>query len=201
MHRFAVVVAVAVAVISCTSYSSRVVPIRAPASYQHRVVLDDVVLAADLYDTQEKYQSVFDTAPSYERGYLPINVIVFNDSDDGVTVDPAYVSCLSTTGASHAPVPADAVAEEVLRSTVGRFVAGGIFAGGSSQGTNAEIRADFVNKGLAIHQFVPAGNRGQGFVFCPNEEPLRAVAIRVDGLDDEQQEVELKFPATRAYPQ
>ena len=81
----------------------------------------DIVLIADLCDSEEKYQSVFDTAPSYERGYLPINVIVFNNSAEGVTVNPAYISCLATTGTPHALVPA----EDVLRSTVGRFAAGG----------------------------------------------------------------------------
>ena len=159
------------------------------------------MLIADLYDSQEKYQRVFDTAPSYERGYLPINVIVFNNSAEGVTVNPAYISCLATTGTPHALVPAEDVAEDVLRSTVGRFAAGGIFAGSSSQGANNEIRADFVNKRLENNQFVSAGNRGQGFVFCPNEEPLRALALRVDGIADDAQEVELPFPATRAYPQ
>ena len=88
------------------------------------------------------------------------------------------------------------------RATVGRFATGGIFAGSSSQGTNNEIRADFVNKSLENSQFVSAGDRGQGFVFCPNEEPLQALALRVDGMiDDDAQDVELPFPATRAYPQ
>ena len=201
MKPIAVVVVVASLTIACASYSARTVPILAPTSYQHQITVGDVVLIADLYDSQEKYQSVFDTAPSYERGYLPINVIVFNNSAEGVTVNPAYISCLATTGTPHALVPAGDVAEDVLRSTVGRFAAGGIFAGSSSQGANNEIRADFVNKRLENNQFVPAGNRGQGFVFCPNEEPLRALALRVDGIADDAQEVELPFPATRAYPQ
>ena len=108
---------------------------------------------------------------------------------------------MATTGTPHALVPAEDVAEEVLLSTVGRFAAGGLLAGNSSQEANNEIRADFANKGLENNQFVPAGNRGQGFVFCPNEEPLRALALRVDGVADDAQEVELPFPATRAYPQ
>ena len=186
---------------ACASYSSRTVPILAPTSYPNQAAVGDVVLVADLYDTREKYQSVFDTAPSYERGFLPINVIVFNNSASAVTVNPAYISCMATTGTPHAPVPAEDVAEEVLRSTVGRFVAGGIFAGGSSQGANNEIRADFANKRLEISQFVPAGSRGQGFVFCPIEQPLRALSLRVDGVADVAREVELSFPATTAYPQ
>ena len=114
---------VAALTIACASYAVRTVPILAPTSYQHQITVGDVVLIADLYDSQEKYQSVFDTAPSYERGYLPINVIVFNNSTEGVTVNPAYISCLGTTGTPHALVPAEDVVENVLRSTVGRFVA------------------------------------------------------------------------------
>lgn len=186
---------------ACASYSSRTVPILAPASYANQAAIGDAVLVADLYDTQRKYESVFDTAPSYERGFLPINVIVFNNSASAVTVNPAYISCMATTGTPHAPVPAEEVAEEVLRSTVGRFAAGGIFAGSSSQGANNEIRADFANKRFEISQFVPANSRAQGFVFCPNEEPLHALSLRVDGVADAAQEVELPFPATRAYPQ
>ena len=193
---------VAALTIACTSYAARTVPILASTTYQHQITVGDVVLIADLYDSQEKYQRVFDTAPSYERGYLPINVIVFNNSTENVTVNPAYISCLGTTGTPHALVPAEDVVENVLRSTVGRFATGGIFAGSSSQGTNNEIRADFVNKSLENSQFVSAGDRGQGFVFCPNEEPLQALALRVDGMiDDDAQDVELPFPATRAYPQ
>ncbi len=195
---FAVIASLAIA---CASYSSRTVPILAPTSYPNQTAVEDVVLVADLYDTQEKYQTVFDTAPSYDRGYLPINVIVFNNSATGVTVNPAFITCRATTGTPHALVPADTVAEEVLRSTVGRALAGGIFAGSSSQGANSEIRADFANKRLEVSQFVPAGSRGQGFVFCPNEEPLRALSLRVEGVADNTQEIELAFPATRAYPQ
>ncbi len=201
MPRIMVLGVVGAVMTACASYSARIVPILAPASYPNQATVGDVVLVADVYDTQQKYQSVFDTAPSYERGYLPINVIVFNNSASGVTVDPAYISCMATTGTPHSPVPADDVAEDVLRSTVGRFVAGGIIAGGSSQGVNSEIRADFANKRLEINQFVPAGARGQGFVFCPNEEPLSALSLRVDGVADDAQEIELTFPATRAYPQ
>ncbi len=81
------------------------------------------MLIADLYDTQEKYQSVFDTAPSYERGYLPINVIVFNNSAEGITVNPAYISCMATTDTPHALVQAEDIAEDVLRSTGSRLAA------------------------------------------------------------------------------
>ena len=196
--------------IACASYSARTVPILAPGSYSYQQPVDDagdIVIAADLYDTETKYQSVFDTAPSYERGYLGINVLVFNDSDAGVLIDPANVTCLAVSGTVHQPISAEQVAEQVLRSTTGRTVAGvatlgvlGGLAGTSSSGANHRIRTDFANKGLQRREF-PAGARGQGFVFCPNEEPLRALAIQGIALADQEAAVEIEFPPTRAYLQ
>ena len=156
VKRFLFGVAVAVGVSACASYAVRTVPILPPDIYQFQEAVGDVVLIADLYDTTARYQSVFDTAPSYERGYLGINVLVFNNSSSGVTIDPANVTCLATSGTEHSPIAAEQVAEQVLRSTTGRFLAGGVIAAGSSRGANDRIRADFANKALRFREFPPA---------------------------------------------
>ena len=62
-----------------------------------------------------------------------------------------------------------------------------------------EIRAAFANKRLEINWLVPAGSPGKGFVYHPDEEPLQARALHVDGIADDVQEIELSFPATMAY--
>ena len=64
------VVAAAVGVSACASYAARTVPILAPESYQFQEAIGDAVLIVDLYDTEAKYQTVFDTAPEL-RARLP----------------------------------------------------------------------------------------------------------------------------------
>jgi hypothetical protein len=177
ISRFAQVLGAALLTGACASYAARSVPILQPTAYDHQQAQNGVIVAADVYGTAQKYRRVFDTAPSYERGYLGINVVVFNDSTQAVLIDPANAMCVKADGTEAPPIPATQVAEQVLRSTTGRYFAGGVLAAGSSKGANDRIRADFAAKALTLRE-VPPGGRNQGFVFCPNETPLTSLAVR-----------------------
>src|SRR5947208_726188 len=65
---------------ACTSYTVKTIPIEVPTNYVNTRAARGVTVAADVYGTADRYQAVFDTAPSYERGYLGINLVFFNDS-------------------------------------------------------------------------------------------------------------------------
>ena len=141
---FAAVAAIAV-LAGCTSYSARQVRIMSPDQYPARAEVGDISIGAIMLDTAELWRQQFDTAPAFERGYEAINIVVFNDSGEAVTVDPNDAMC-QTAQADIAPADPAGVAESVLRSTTGRFIAGGILAAGSSSSANEQIRSDFVNK-------------------------------------------------------
>jgi hypothetical protein len=61
---------------ACASYAVRTVPISAPSGYPGRSVVGELTVVADVYGTEEKYRSLFDIVPSYERGYLGVNLIL-----------------------------------------------------------------------------------------------------------------------------
>lgn len=176
MRRLITAAALAAVCVGCTSYTARQIQIRSPEDYRARATVGQVTLAADKLDTHAKWDAVFDTAPAYERGYDAINVVVFNDSPDAVTVDPQYAVC-QTAQADISPADPVAVAESVLRNTAGRFVAGGILSAGSSSSANEQIRSDFVNKALPGR--VRAGGASTGFVYCPNAAPVVGLNLRV----------------------
>lgn len=69
------------------------------------------------------------------------------------------------------PIPATQVAEQVLRSTTGRYFAFGVIGAGSGKGANDRIRADFAAKALKARDLRPGG-RAQGFLFFANALPL-----------------------------
>ena len=135
-----------------------------------------MTIGADKLDTELKWEQAFDTAPAYERGYDVINVVVFNESSDPVTVDPQFAVC-ETPQADISPADPISVAESVLRSTTGRFLAGGILAAGSSSSANEQIRSDFVNK--LFPGRVRAGATAAGFIYCPNAAPVIGLNLRV----------------------
>ena len=112
----------------------------APEAYRAQATVGAVTIGANKLDTEQRWRAAFDTAPAYDRGYDAINVAIFNESDEAVTVDPQYAVC--QTAQSDVP-PADpaAVAEAVLRSTTGRFLAGGILSAGSSMSPIPRARA------------------------------------------------------------
>ena len=187
----ALLAVVLLAVLSaCTSYTVRQVRVLTPEAYPARAVVGDVELAADVLDTERKWRSVFDTAPAFERGYEAVNLVVFNRSAAAVTVDPADAVC-QTAQADVAPADPEGVAEAVLRSTTGRFLAGGVLAAGSSSSANDQIRSDFVNK--LFPGRVRAGATAAGFVYCPNPSPVLGLGLRVvsAGLDED---VDLALP-------
>lgn len=192
MQRAAVFAAVAAiaALGGCTSYSARQVRIMSPDQYPARAEVGDISVGAIMLDTEELWRQQFDTAPAFERGYEAINIVVFNDSDEAVTVDPNDAMC-QTAQADIAPADPAGVAESVLRSTTGRFIAGGILAAGSSSSANEQIRSDFVNK--VFPGRVRAGGTASGFVYCANASPVTGVSLRVQtGSGDS--DVDLVFP-------
>ncbi|OFV93923.1 MAG: hypothetical protein A3G76_00685 [Acidobacteria bacterium RIFCSPLOWO2_12_FULL_65_11] len=162
---------------ACASYAVRTVPINVPTAYPNKSIVGELTFVADVYGTAAKYRSVFDTIPSYERGYLGVNLIFFNDSGNTVSVDPSAITCTTRSGTIIDHVPATQVAEQVLRSTTGRYFAGGVIAAGSSKGANDRIRGDFAAKALKARD-LPPGSRSQGFVFFSNVEPLQTLTIR-----------------------
>jgi hypothetical protein len=134
-------------------------------------------VVADVYTTESKYKAVFDTIPSFGRGYLLIDMIIFNDSSDTVNVTVSGFSVRTRSGAILLPIAAEQVAEQVLRSTTGGYFAGGVLAAGSSKGANDRIRADFAAKGLK-DLAIPPGGRNQGFLFFANTELFQNLIIR-----------------------
>lgn len=192
MQRAAAFVAVAAIAIlgGCTSYSARQVRIMSPDQYPARAEVGDISIGAIMLDTEELWRQQFDTAPAFERGYEAVNIVVFNDSDEAVTVDPNDAMC-QTAQADIAPADPAGVAESVLRSTTGRFIAGGILAAGSSSSANEQIRSDFVNK--VFPGRVRAGGTASGFVYCANASPVTGVSLRVQTRSGDS-DVDLVFP-------
>ena len=188
--RVLAVVGVVVLGVGCASYAAKTVPINQPQAYPHKQTVENVTIVADVYTTEAKYKSVFDTIPSFERGYLPINVIIYNDSPDTLQVTVGGMSVTTRSGVILQPISAEQVAEQVLRSTTGRYFAGGVLAAGSSKGANDRIRADFAAKGLKDHA-IPPGGRSQGFLFFANTEQFQVLTVR--GLLG-QQAIEIAMP-------
>lgn len=185
-----VIVLLCACAIGCTSYTARQVQIMSPDSYPARAEVGEVSIGADKLDTQQKWERVFDTAPAYDRGYDAINVVVFNSSDEAVTVDPGDAVC-HTAAADIQPADPVSVAEAVLRSTAGRFLAGGILAAGSSSSANAQIRSDFVNK--LFPGRVRPGATAAGFIYCPNASPVTGLGLSVQSDATGTSDVSLRF--------
>ena len=176
--------------IGCASYNAKSVAVHKSGSYPHKSTVSEVTIVADVYGTEKKYKSVFDTCPSYERGYIGINLIFFNNSKYRYMLDVDNITCVTNTGDILSVIPASQVAEQLLRSTTGRYFMGGFIAAGSSKGANDKIRADYRNKELH-NQNIPAGTRKQGFVFFTNEEQIDYIIIR--GLTNNETGEELTF--------
>lgn len=191
--RRASMAAALLAMAACASYTARTVPINQPNAYAHQQSVAGLTVVADVYGTEPKYKSVFDTVPSYERGYLPINVIVYNDSPEPVSIAVGSITVTTRSGSILQPIPAEQVAEQVLRSTTGRYFAGGVLAAGSSKGANDRIRADFAAKGLK-DQTIPPGGRSQGFLFFANTEPFQTLTARGLRHGNELRVVEIGMP-------
>jgi len=79
MRQIAVLIlAVMVCVTSCASYKAQSVPIQPVEHYATHTDIDqDLEVALLPYDNAHDYKSVFDTKPSYERGYLAISFFFF----------------------------------------------------------------------------------------------------------------------------
>ena len=173
--------------VGCASYSAKPVVVGDVKQYEYHAEQSGVTVVADPYDTDRKYKSVFNTKPSYQRGYLGVNIIVGNNSDKPLTLDAAGVWAVSATGEVVRPVPARQVGEQLLRSTTGRYFLGGVIAAGSSKGANDKIRMDFENKELKSAT-IYAGQVTHGFLFFPTQ-PVTAELV-VGGLKLEGQDLE-----------
>jgi len=196
--------AMTLAFLSCASYTVHQVPIQPIEQYSITAQIDsDLDVALEIYDNARKYKTVFDTKPSYERGYLAISFFFFNRGDNTFDLDPTGIVALGDDGTVYQPIPAAQVAEQLLRSTTGRYFAGGLIAAGSSKGANEKIRMDFQSKELKAHKIFGHA-KTQGILFFPGESKLNKIII--SGVVREKGEEEVgstdvpihyRFPLTK----
>ena len=70
---------------------------------------------------------------------------------------------------------------------------------GPAWGWRYRLQKRFEAKALVLREF-PVGGRGQGFVFCPNDERLRALAVRgIRRGDESDTSVEITLPETPIF--
>ncbi len=85
-------------------YKIKDIPVRAAAEYPSHQSLQNIVIGAEAFDRQEEVLSAFDTKKLYEKGIMPVFVVVENNNDFAIRISGKDVY-LNNDGHNYLPIP------------------------------------------------------------------------------------------------
>lgn len=156
---------------SCATYRQRRIDIHPVDHYAHLTTAHGISVAADSYHSKEKAQQGF-TIDVTRKGFLPVNLILKNDSYEEICVRKDAVKLIDTHGLDYRPVDAKDMSGRFKKNPVLRFVAGSVIsvvigAAGfvSAILDNRKMRADWQEKEIQDPLIVEPGGQRNGFVY------------------------------------
>ena len=100
--------------VSCASLPTRPVDIRDLQQYQNKTTEKDLTVAVDVYDTKEKYRTIFQTRSILDVGFVPVNLIIYNHSKGAIRIDTPLdtIEAITIDGTRIKPTDAAGVVEK-----------------------------------------------------------------------------------------
>ena len=136
--------------VSCASLPTRPVDIRDLQQYQNRTTEKDRTVAVDVYNTKEKYRTVFQTRPTLDIGFLPLNLIIYNHSKGAIRIDTPLdtIEAITIDGTLIKPIDAAGVVEEAARKMSESDLASGTLGVISADQAKEKMRKELSDRQL-----------------------------------------------------
>jgi len=157
---------------NCATYKQRRIDIHPADEYPHlSAAHEGIVVAADPYHSTEKAKQGFYVDVT-RKGFLPVNMIVMNDTNEEVRVSKESIELIDENGLSYEPVDAKVMFDNHKENPLARFVAGSVIS--VSIGTvsavsaiiaNRKMRADWREKEMPDELIIESGKQMNGFVY------------------------------------
>jgi hypothetical protein len=155
-----------------SDYEVKTVKVLPVESYPARAMLGGVTIAADPYSTNERSFSAFDVKNLNSRGYFPVHVIIWNGSQDFLTIRTRNVILITASGQQLYTTPATVVVEDVIKASLVSKLPKMKSHDLSTSTKAGSPLADFTTKELT-NRLVDPGTATDGFLFFFTTEPKK----------------------------
>lgn len=165
----------------CTSYSADPSPDFIFDQSVVRIEKDGVVVGADPWFDEKSMIAGFGLDLSKGR-YYPVRLRITNLSDERIVIARDEIVLTDGSGADHAAVASEDVAEDLRHNSVAYGMLGfGILSFRSAEKANARMRRDWAAKELPPSILLGAGDARTGFAFfqLPAEVSPTSTTIRI----------------------
>ena len=142
-------------------YKIKKIPVKAASEYPSHQSLQNIVIGAEAFDRQEEVLSAFDTKKLYEKGIMPVFVVVENNNDFAIRISGKDIY-LNDAGHNYPSLPYTRVLLSIAKKKKSTYSTHeNILLG---QLKNKKMVADFERKDLGERLIPPYGS-DSGVVF------------------------------------
>ena len=157
-------------------------------SYPARTTLNQVTIAADPYDTNEKSYLAFDVKKLNSQGYFPLHVIIKNDSKSFLKIQTRNITLITASGQQLYTTPATVVVSDVIDPGLTSHIP---LVGTADRTTSVKTGSplwDFTNKELT-NRYLDPGTVNDGFLFFYSQDAKQSFfagsTLYIPKLDEE----------------
>ena len=173
------------------------IPVREVADYPNCQNVSNVRVAADAFRAP-RTRKTFNHGIN-EKGFLPVLIVVRNDSADSVTLNAGEIHLRDAMGRIHRRIPARVVAGNFERSPGAEaFFLFGLISFLDADRWNEKLHADWQDKEIANRVIVQPHSTAYGFAYfeLPKSEQQSALSVTVPVIDCAKQFHELVLDVT-----
>ncbi|MFQ5962061.1 MAG: hypothetical protein ACE5MG_11760, partial [Candidatus Methylomirabilales bacterium] len=145
-------------------------------AYPGRQTVNGVTITAEPFHSKEKSEKAF-TVDLTEEGYVPILLVMKNQSKDNILLRRDDIELLDTRGNVVKPMPANVMAEDFEHNKVALAIIGfGIFSYAAAEEANKEMVRDWSDKGLPAEKILMPNRKAHGVLYFKLEKGLATLA-------------------------
>jgi len=159
--------AIALSGFGCAGYKVHQVKVMAPENYASSASDGFLTVAADPLDSEAKARAVFNTDLN-RAGFLAVNLILRNDSDEPYRIDKRAIFLVDKRGIRLLPTTSETMIQAAGTSIAKWYFISGILGGLSASRAKKKMRDDFINKELT-EETIPAGVALYGFLYFQHQ--------------------------------
>jgi len=148
---------------SCAGYKVHQVQVKPPEQYDSSASDESLYAAVDPLDNEQKVRGIFNTDLN-KAGFLAVNVIIRNDSNEPFQIDKKQIYLVDRNGIQVLPTNAEQMIQSAGTSIAKWYLISGIIGGISASRAKKKMRDDFINKELT-DQVIPSGVAIFGFLY------------------------------------
>ncbi len=184
-------------------YKIKPIEVKKAAQYPVHIDFQQVVIGAQVYDTEEEILELFDAKKMFQKGIMPVLLVVENNNSFALEMDGEDVYLVTRDGTNVPPIPPiEVMLELVLKKPLDSYSTRKEIM--LMQAVPPNMRMDFEHKSFGEKLIAPLGS-DYGVVFFPLLEDVELRGARlylpeIRNMTDDNLLMFFEFPIVTGTP-